>query len=1148
MFSFKDNNDFYPFEIILNKNHKDICNCIGNKAAHLVNNYDINISNSTSFLNKLDNTGSKLIKSLKNSPYKKKLNSIISKNIQDSKIYDNIYNNNNDKRDKSKSSKESKSSNNLDNSNSSGYSVKTEDSNDPFYIENLNINIDQNELNELIKPIPFPLNSLKFFSNYFEGDKLFILTKLSQNPTEFFTSDDHYIEDLLTLPFSYVPLLLPQFNNLKINNNESNYIAKKNNTSVLHNYNNKSIVSKLKSNFNNSYISSYKDKEDYENPLLNVLIVAPSYLKQEEFEEINTQQSVTNMLYSTSYEGLTYEIDQSLTYKTDLNSLYVINQRIFFDKIKNAKLANPKLQKSKNICQEDLEIPIFGLREPKLFLKRLLDYFIYWNFTIESLILDLNDEAVFLRRLNLLISSGFHRVLASQGLPFNLLIGETAQIQKDNLVVFAECKSVEPVEIVYNLRYKDNVIKLDGCLSFLYEFDEVCDEFIIKLSNANTLKVLDIAKEEIDLNLSFVEEKQNDTINQDNKDNCNKQLKYKTFTFNFPLKYSVKGITNQIENEGNVRCLTIDSFVLIVGVSLSSICIYNSVKNNCNFWSIFSIISKEFVNCKGFLDNNHSIACVIFNSKALDIDAIGGAEDHLKFYTKVKDKENYYTESSNSDSSSLSKKSIKLTNNKKTKNINQDNIYLDKQYNNTNVSNNNSDENFKYVYRSNDNNSVNDYTIDFNDSNNNILNNNNFKSNIKNNKYNYNNYYNDSSFNNACKNIGVETIHNLYTKNETSFGNNIFTDKKIDTDNYNTEKSSKKDNRSIKKIEYSSYVTDRSETLEDNIVVDKESATINKNVKSTSKYNSNFNNNNRNDYQSTNKSIEKKNNNSNNIINSLDKNQKQENKSTSKQDNMNNKTTELNNNNNNNYNNNYKNKLILKKEYKKPTIKNSKNIKKLKSINIINSSSSSSKSFQKSKLKYNDIRINQYKYKHFNVFNRKFKKLVNLLNYIFDINEFNSIITISLINKVIIGSWADLLFYEVDIDKNCNTYPVYLNDNLNKQSNVLLNNNNNNNNNNKYSSYSFNVYDNNFLNKEFGFDIYNENGYYLNKRNLPITDGIYREDFLWYYRGIKAYLMESNNEVEKTIVSEFIKKSFINAKYYNQLLETISYRLNNISK
>lgn len=522
----------------------------------------------------------------------------------------------------------------------------TDDENDPLEFKNVVPKLATFEYDNLITKFNFPLKNYEYLSKFFNDETIQMINKFN-DADNFFTSSTHQIKFLYTLPYSFLPFISKPINEWKLHkkllleeDNEDNDVisnkydditgirsnnkqskiknlmarltkvnlAKYNRSTVNLNNNGDQISNNnLRSNLENKELNDVKsiNKEiNKENEEDNIYICAPSYLNKQEIDFISKPQKVSNIEYFITKDGLTYYYDKTLAEPRDINSYFIQQQRFLYQKICNYRLVT-SMKETKDIFKENLEIPL-KVKEARPFLRRLLDFFIFWEPCLETLVASLEDEQVLLRKLNLLIAIGFHRVLASQGVPLNPILGETCEVKKNEMYIFAEVKKTHPLtKIAYNLRWRNRVVKLDGTFEFNYQYHEPSDELVIQLAGVHVLRFC----------LDFIDERPI----------------YNTYTFNLPLKYSIRGVVDEIQNLGNSRAASVDSFVYIRGINHSSVNIFNCQKNDSEFWAFYSMITKEIFNFKEVLDNNHSFCGIIIHNLGLVLENVKGAEDHAKF-------------------------------------------------------------------------------------------------------------------------------------------------------------------------------------------------------------------------------------------------------------------------------------------------------------------------------------------------------------------------------------------------------------------------------------------------------------------------------------------------------------------------------------
>jgi hypothetical protein len=207
-----------------------------------------------------------------------------------------------------------------------------------------------------------------------------------------------------------------------------------------------------------------------------------------------------------------------------------------------------------------------------------------------------DDEYVIKKFLTGLFS-GFHLVLASQGIPLNGLIGETYTVEnkKNESIMFAEVKNDNPLKIVYNIRWKRRTIMIDGNVDLNWNFLESKDEFIINNIGYNTLKLKNGSG-------------------------------YKLYTFNLPLKVTYKGIVDSI-NKIPERQMTVDSFCYIKGEEASGLTVFNQKSNSYLYDKFFGYLTKPILNLNDTMINGHSFVTVIFHNSGINLEHLENSEE-----------------------------------------------------------------------------------------------------------------------------------------------------------------------------------------------------------------------------------------------------------------------------------------------------------------------------------------------------------------------------------------------------------------------------------------------------------------------------------------------------------------------------------------
>lgn len=178
------------------------------------------------------------------------------------------------------------------------------------------------------------------------------------------------------------------------------------------------------------------------------------------------------------------------------------------------------------------------------------------------------------------------------------LIGETYECESENsdLKLFAEVKNDNPINIAYNIRWKGRKACLDGNVLMKPEFHEGLDEMRIKMGGVNTLRLY-----------------------------YDSHGGYRTFTFNFPLRCSFKGIVDPI-NDQPERHMSVDSFIYIKGETKSAIIGLNHLTHADIFTAFYGMITKSIVNYD-MLKNGHSFFGVIFHNSGFSLENV--KEGHI---------------------------------------------------------------------------------------------------------------------------------------------------------------------------------------------------------------------------------------------------------------------------------------------------------------------------------------------------------------------------------------------------------------------------------------------------------------------------------------------------------------------------------------
>jgi len=332
----------------------------------------------------------------------------------------------------------------------------------------------------------------------------------------------------------------------------------------------------------NSYLPLMKKQINSKDP-----ICAPLYMNQREIDKFSKPLMLSNKYYGASKFGMSFGYNLDL--KEEMQSNFIYHQRLFFDKILKERLTNKAAYGS----DADYELPI-TLYEPNTFLRRFCDLFCYITVGLEEIYSKSEyDEEVIIRKLFSSFLAGFHKPMASQGIPLKPLIGETYECESENreLQLFAEVKNDDPVHIVYNIRWRKRKACLDGNVLMKWSFNESLDEIRVKMGGVNTLRL-------------YYENIKG----------------YKIFTFNFPLRCTFKGIVDPIKDKME-RNMSVDSFIYIKGETKSSIIGLNHLSHNDIFTAFYGMITKSIINYET-LKNGHSFFGVIFHNSGFSLENV----------------------------------------------------------------------------------------------------------------------------------------------------------------------------------------------------------------------------------------------------------------------------------------------------------------------------------------------------------------------------------------------------------------------------------------------------------------------------------------------------------------------------------------------
>ncbi len=420
--------------------------------------------------------------------------------------------------------------------NKSNYSSSSSDDEDIY--EFLKIEISKSEFENLSKTIDRPYNPIELIKKILDGNSGKMMNYYMNLPI-FFSAEEYgdnvlsfkkNVDFLLTLPNSYLPLM---------------------------------------------------EKP----PHSNSPISAPLYMNEIEMNKFCKPVSITGPHYGREKYGLSFKYD--LLKKKDIQSNFVYHQRLFFDKILKERLTN----KAAYGKDAEYELPL-TLYEPNTLLRRFCDVFTFLAIGFEEIFTKNEyDEEYIIRKFFSSLLAGFHKPIASQGIPLKPLIGETYEVDSKNsdLKLFAEVKNDNPIHIVYNLRWKGRKVCLDGSVLMKSDFNETTDEIRTKMGGINTLRLF------------------YDDLN-----------KYKIFSFNLPLRCTFKGIIDPILDKDQ-RHMSVDSFIYFKGETKSAIIGLNCMSHKYIFNAFYGMIIKSILNYKQ-LENGHSFFGVIFHNSGLTLE------------------------------------------------------------------------------------------------------------------------------------------------------------------------------------------------------------------------------------------------------------------------------------------------------------------------------------------------------------------------------------------------------------------------------------------------------------------------------------------------------------------------------------------------
>jgi hypothetical protein len=276
----------------------------------------------------------------------------------------------------------------------------TSSENEEDYYSFINCNINDDEINKLFKPMNHIFESLRPFIDMYDNRLMDIINLWDTK--SFFVNSTGKVPYLLSLPYSYFPLMKKPIEN--------------------------------------------------EDPLC-----APSYMSEKELINFTKVfQFPENYLkrYKESKGGFSFRYD--LDNKDDLQSIYIYHQRQYYDQLLKERTLNKK-KKKVEVDNVDVEykLPVTAY-EPVTIIKRFCDMFTYLCATLDQVYLMREDDESLIKKFTIGLNSGFHLVMASQGIPLPGLIGETYTVEnkKNEVIMFAEVKNDNPLKIVYNIRWR----------------------------------------------------------------------------------------------------------------------------------------------------------------------------------------------------------------------------------------------------------------------------------------------------------------------------------------------------------------------------------------------------------------------------------------------------------------------------------------------------------------------------------------------------------------------------------------------------------------------------------------------------------------------------------------------------------------------
>ena len=96
-----------------------------------------------------------------------------------------------------------------------------------------------------------------------------------------------------------------------------------------------------------------------------------------------------------------------------------------------------------------------------------------------------NSEQLINSKVSAALVSGIHKIVSSQGVPFDAIIGESYETRyKEDFYLFAEVrKDKNRTKISYNIRFKQRKISINGWAKIIWYYMEKEDMLLINIDS-----------------------------------------------------------------------------------------------------------------------------------------------------------------------------------------------------------------------------------------------------------------------------------------------------------------------------------------------------------------------------------------------------------------------------------------------------------------------------------------------------------------------------------------------------------------------------------------------------------------------------------------------------------------------------------------